>query len=95
MNAQDFSGLLICLLSAACIAVVLVDYKKVFSSQPGSDEHKKRMFRNAAVLILLWVLLLGVLSVNGVFAKAGLPPRPMLVVLFALTVLLALSSRPH
>lgn len=94
MEDTTISGIIISLIALACILITIVGLRKALSLTSISAQKQKRYFNISILIITGWVILIGVLALLDVFAFAGLPPRPMFTVLFALIGLSIISFTP-
>lgn len=76
-------GILMSLLSLACIVVLMVGLSKSLALAGLENAARKRTFTLTLTSIIAWVGLLGVLSVMGVFRDFSTVPPRLLPVLFA------------
>ena len=91
--------LLLALLFSACVLgcliILLTGLRIVLKHSLLSPERQKTFFRRTAVLLTIWILLLGGLSLSGWFAEfSALPPRIPLALLLPLPFVLAVSFSP-
>jgi len=91
MNPITTAGILITALAVLCVIVFLIGLRKALTQTTLSGATQRQTFIITAMVIVGWMLLLGLLASQQVFAAASLPPRPMLTVIFGLLVILALS----
>jgi hypothetical protein len=85
-------GILMGLLALSCLLVVFIFLRKALTKTKWSSRQQNRLFRTTLLLIAAWVILTGVLASRGFFAHfSTLPPRPVLLILLPLPVLLAIA----
>ena len=91
MNPTTTAGILITVLAVVCVIIFLIGLRKALDYTTLPSQQQKRVLITTTIAITGWMLLLGLLANQQVFAAASLPPRPMFTVLFGLLVILTLS----
>lgn len=94
MHPVTTAGMLITALAVICVVICLIGLRKALASTTFPGSKQKQILLVTALVITGWMLLLGLLANQQVFAAVGLPPRPMFTVLVGLLVILALSFTP-
>lgn len=91
MNPITTAGILITALALLCIVLFLNGLRKALTYTKLPAQKQKRILTTTTLAVAGWLLLLGLLANQQVFAVVSFPPRPMFTVLFSLIVILALS----
>lgn len=91
MDSITTAGLAITALAILCMAVFLVGLRKALAFTSIPTNQRKRLLIITSLVITAWMLLLGLLASQQVFAAPSFPPRPMFTVLFGLIGILILS----
>jgi hypothetical protein len=91
MNPTTTAEILITALAVICVAIFLTGVRKALAYTMLPSQQQKRLLITTSIVIAGWMLFLGLLANQQIFAAAGFPPRPMFTVLFGLLVILALS----
>jgi hypothetical protein len=92
MDNRLLPGLLLSLLSLACIVIILAAYRKVLVRSGMDQKQASSLFIKVLVAVAGWVLLLAILSIEGFFKDfSGRMPRPGLVIIIPVFILLFLS----
>ncbi len=92
MDQKLIAAILMGLLSLSCIAVILRGLKLGLRRTGWDAPVQRSIFRKTGYLIGIWVVLMGVLASAGFFSDfTKMPPRPGLVVLLPLPVILVIA----
>jgi len=87
-------AILMSALSLACLIILLAGLRKALAFSGVQPQTQRRTFNVTIIVMIIWILALGVLSINGVFSNFTMPPRvPMVVFLgFFITLLITFSK---
>lgn len=78
-------------LAVLCLVLFLTGFRKAAVRSEGAVRGT-RLARTVSVIAVAWVLLIGVLAVNGFFENVTkLPPRPVVAMLLPLPIVIALT----
>ena len=79
-------------LTVICITIILIGLRNAVKRTGWEKTRQQRIFLRATILILAWSALLLILSSNGFFEDfTTFPPRPALVILIPLPVILTIA----
>jgi hypothetical protein len=86
------NALLLCLLSVACLLMVLIGLKAALPGTGWTSTRQNKIFYTTIIVIAAWVIALAVLSLRGFFSEFNKwPPRPAFAVLIPLPVVLIIT----
>ncbi|HEX5170605.1 MAG TPA: hypothetical protein VFW11_15620 [Cyclobacteriaceae bacterium] len=92
MDNQFFPSIMVSVLTLACAVIVIGGIRKAVRFTNWSEAGQKTFFLKSVVTIVLWVIVVGVLSLTGFFSLPGsLPPRPVLIILVSLVTAILLA----
>ena len=92
MNSIPLPGILTGILALVCLLVVFVFLSKALAKTRWDKPVQNRIFYTALSVVAAWLILVGVLAVQGFFAHfSTLPPRPVLLILLPLPVVLFIA----
>jgi len=91
-NLFSMPGPLWLLLALVCLIVILAGLKTALKNTGWESKRKQKILVATSVVFLSWVILLSILSINGVFSDfSALPPRLLFVIIFPLPFVLAIA----
>ncbi len=92
MNVALIPGILISVLTLACILILLRGLKKVLPMTGWDKKKQNNFFIRTVLIIFIWMILLTVLSLTGFFSDfSKLPPRPALAIIVPLPFIVLLT----
>ncbi|MCU7551695.1 hypothetical protein OCK74_21420 [Chitinophagaceae bacterium LB-8] len=92
MELTTLPGILMAILAVVCIIIALVGLNNSLKRVDWTEKSKKRIFHVTILFVVLWMVLLGILSVAGFFAYFDtIPPRPLFAVLPPIILLTILA----
>jgi hypothetical protein len=92
MNHLSAPAIVMGLYSLLCLIIFLIMLKRSIARTGWPAGEQSSYFAKATVVVLLWVTIISVLALAGVFSNfSKLPPRPALIIVMALILLLVLS----
>ena len=85
MNLNLLTALLMTLLSLGMVILIMFQFNKILQRSIFKPEDRIRLFFISLILVTGWFILIGVLSLTGVFADfSQLPPRPAFLIILPL-----------
>ena len=96
MKPDSSPGMLMGILALACLVLLLVYLRKGLARTGWTSSLQNKIYFTTLSVLAAWVLVVGVLSLKGVFADfSTLPPRPVLLIFLPLPfiVWMAFSGR--
>lgn len=91
MGPTTLSGIIIFIITIACLSVVVILFKKGLQRTSLPIGLQKNSVLRTVLFIAAWLVLTGVLAYFQVFTAVSFPPRPMFTVLAGLIILFSLS----
>lgn len=92
MNTKWIAGALMLLLAVVSLVIVIAALQKALRKSGYAPQQQKRITITAILVIAAWLILTGVLAVNGFFSNfKALPPRPLVLIFLPLPVVLVIA----
>ncbi len=92
MDNKFVPAVMVSLLTLACVATVILGLNKALRFTSWQVSAQRSLFSKSVVAIILWVILVGVLSVLGFFRVTdSIPPRPVIILLFSLVAAIVIA----
>src|SRR5476651_33077 len=92
MDQKLIAAVLMGLLSASCIAVIMRGLKLALVRTGWEGSAQRGLLGKTLFVVIVWVVLIGLLALQGFFSDfTKMPPRPGLVVLLPLPVILLIA----
>lgn len=89
MNENIYPGLMIAALSLVCLGIVLFGLHLGMIKAKWERHYRMKVLPGVVFGMAFWVILVGLLSVNGFFRNfSAMPPRPVLVILLPMPVMI-------
>lgn len=93
MDNKIVPGILICLLSFACIYLVLLGLLKGLERTDWTTKKKNSYFIRSLIGVILWVICISALALIGFFGKfTTMPPRVIFIFILAIPLLIIIGG---
>jgi hypothetical protein len=84
-------AIMLSVLSVACIIIILAGLKKALQKTGWELKQQQSLYLKTGMAIIAWVVLVGIMAINGFFKNFSLPPRIMLIIVIAIIIILSIS----
>ncbi|HWJ90451.1 MAG TPA: hypothetical protein VNR87_05030, partial [Flavisolibacter sp.] len=92
MNHLSAPGIIMGIFSLICVVIFLLVLRKAGYRTGWTTDRQNSFFARAVIIAALWMIVISTLALAGVFRNfSKLPPRPVLMIIIAVVLLLVLS----